>query len=364
VKRASAAVGILLLALASCGSPTAKRERSLDNGPAGGATIKAHRVKGGLDFPAAFTFAPKGQIYYGERYSGAIRILNPKTNGTRFFFKIPDVSTNGEQGLLGLALHPEWPEKPFVYAYATRDTSNGTRNQIVRIKKSGRKGSDMHVIFTSNTPAGSNHDGGRILFGPDAMLYVVIGESGVPSNAQDLQETGGKVLRMTPRGKAAPGNPFNNRVFAFGIRNSFGFGFDPQTGRLWESENGPECNDELNLIKKGRNYGWGPTESCPDTNRDGPNPVPPKRLYNPVIAPTGLVFCRHCDLGKAGSGKLFFGAYNTGQIRRVALGPKRRSVVSQSVVFDHDNGILGMERSRKGGLYFSDGGAIYRLVLS
>ena len=103
----------------------------------------------------------------------------------------------------------------------------------------------------------------------------------------------GKILRLTRDGEAAPGNPFGSRVWAFGIRNSFGLAFDPVTGNLWETENGPECNDELNRIVRGGNYGWGPAADCgsatppSDTNRDGPSPILPLALVHPDHRPDG-----------------------------------------------------------------------------
>ena len=369
MRRLPSAVLCTVLLLAACSGPGLRE----GNPPAslagaGSASIHAHRVAGGLTFPAAFTFAPDGRIFYAERFSGEIRILDLKSHSDHLFFRVSSVGGAGEQGLIGLALHPSWPKRPFVYAYATRNTSNGERNQILRIKSDHGRGADARVIFTSSTVAGTYHDGGRILFGPDHMLYAVVGEGHASSNAQELNSTGGKILRITPSGGPAPGNPFSSKVFAYGIRNSFGFDFDPKTGVLWETEAGPECNDELNDILKGRNYGWGPHETCSsppvaprNTNQDGPNPVLPQRFYNPIITPTGAVFCHGCHLGKANNGKLFFGAYNTGQIRKVKLGPDRKNVASQTVVVSHGSGILSMEAAPNGRIYFSDETGIFRL---
>jgi glucose/arabinose dehydrogenase len=234
----------------------------------------------------------------------------------------------------------------------------------------------MRVIFSSDTTAGPYHDAGRILFGPDGYLYAVQGEAHDSSNAQNLRNSAGKILRMTRSGAPAPGNPFigsrglDPLIYAYGIRNSLGFTFDPQSRQLWETENGPECNDELNRIVKGGNFGWGPKESCVgttpnDTNNSGPKPrIHPKRWYSPVIAPTGAVFCEHCGLDPASEGALFFGAYNTGEIRRVTLTPNRLGVKSQRVVYRTRLGtVLSMESASDGRLFYSDNGSIYELVL-
>jgi glucose/arabinose dehydrogenase len=332
--------------------------------------ITAKRVATGLAFPAAFTFANNGRIFYGERFSGWVRVLDPKTHRNRRFFRIPRISGDGEEGLLGIALAPGYPDPGYVYVFATRAVHGSKINQIIRITSRNGKGVSMRVIFQSNTQSGSYHDGGHIAFGPDGMLYTVIGESHRAGYSQNLTASGGKVLRMTPTGAVPQGNPMGSRVYAYGIRNSFGFDFDPSTGAMWESENGPSCNDELNRIVSGGNYGWGSHETCEtppraprNTNQDGPNPILPLRWYSPTIAPTGLAFCKRCGLGTASEGTLFFGAYNSGSIRRVQLTSDRTGVASQAIVYHHGSGILSMETAPGGRLYFSDGESIFRLRL-
>jgi glucose/arabinose dehydrogenase len=340
-------------------------------GSASAGTISADLVKGGLAFPAAFTLAPDGRIFYGQRFTGQIRIIDPSSGNDALFFTVPNVVSNGEQGLLGLALRPQYPAKPYVYAYATRNVSGTLRNQIVRITDTGGTGSGMRVIFSSDTVAGDYHDGGHIAFGPDRMLYAVVGEGHSPSNAQNLNNNAGKVLRMTPRGKVPADNPIpGSKIFSYGLRNSFGFTFDPVTGILWETENGPSCNDEINPIQAGKNYGWGPHQTCNsppppprNTNQDGPNPRLPKAFFTPTIAPTGTVFCTGCGLTGA-EGAMFFGDWNNGDIHQVTLTAARRDIASMSVVYPHSSGILSVERGPDGTIYFSDPTAIYRLTQS
>jgi glucose/arabinose dehydrogenase len=316
------------------------------------AAIGADPVATGLDWPAAFTFAPDGRIFYGERFTGDIRIFDPSTSQDTLFVHIPHVvgNSSNEQGLLGIALHPEYPTRPFIYAYATRDVGT-LRNQIIRIRDNGGTGSQHRIIFSSDTVAGSYHDGGRILFGPDGMLYAVVGEGHDSSNSQDLSNNAGKVVRMTPTGGVPPGNPFPGKIiWTYGLRNSYGFNFDPQTDRLWETENGPTCNDEINLIVKGANYGWGPNETCStpppppqNTNQDGPDPVLPEAFFTPTIAPVGA-------------------AFNPNQIRKVTFTADRKDIASITTVYTHTKAPLSLERGPDGALYFSDAGAIYKLI--
>jgi glucose/arabinose dehydrogenase len=337
-------------------------------GDTGRAGIGATPVVTGLNFPGAFTFAPDGRIFYAERYTGQIRIYDPSNGSNTLFFTIPNISTQGEQGLLGLALHPSYPARPFVYAYATR-TVPSLQNQIIVIRDSGGTGRKPKIIWTGDTGAGSYHDGGRIEFGPDGQLYAIVGEGHDSANAQDLTNDAGKILRMTPQGAIPPGNPIpDSRIWVYGVRNSYGFNFDPLTDNLWETENGPECNDELNFITKGANDGWGPSETCStpppppkNTNQDGPNPVLPQWWFASTIAPVGMAFCVGCGIGTA-EGTFFFGAYNDSKVRQVTLSADRLAITAVDLVYTHSSFPLSMERGPDGGVYFSDSSGIWRLI--
>jgi glucose/arabinose dehydrogenase len=334
--------------------------------------IGAEQVAGGLDVPVGFTFDPRGRIWYVEKLSGEVRILNLRRDTDRLFRRISGVNAEGERGTLGIALHPQYPARPFVYVFATRSVGDGPlQNQIVRLRDVGGRGRRPNVIFRSPTTAQTNHNGGRILFGPDGMLYAVVGDGGaMPSTAQDLRDVRGKVLRMTPLGAAPADNPLRRRLFAYGIRNSFGFDFDPLTGNLWETENGPQCNDELNLILPGGNYGWGPSQTCSgpspeNTNRDGPNPVLPLAWFTPPIAPTGIAFCDDCRLAADDEGTFFFGTNNTREIRQVTLDAERDDIVTVATVHSAADRIISLEAAPGGRIYFSGiGGGIFRLTLA
>jgi glucose/arabinose dehydrogenase len=323
-----------------------------------------------LDHPATFVFAPDGAIFYGERLTGEVRRIDPATGKNASVFSVPHVvgDISNEQGLVGLTLAPSFPAQPWLYAYATRLVHGVARDQILRIRLDGNRGIGMHLLLDVQV-AGERHNGGRMLFGPDGMLYVVVGETYRSELAQDLSVNGGKVLRMTPTGAIPNDNPIaGSRIFSYGIRNSFGLAFDPKSGALWETENGPACNDELNRIMAGRNFGWGPSETCAgvspqNTNSDGPKPVAPQLAYPTTIGPTGIAFCKGCGLGTAREGHVFFGSFNTGDIHEVTLSPDRSRAVADTTPFNHGNLVLSIEPAPDGTLYFSDGLGIYRLVL-
>jgi aldose sugar dehydrogenase len=331
------------------------------------ADIESRRVIGKLRAPVAFTFGPGRTIWYVEKNTGRVRIHDLDTDRDRLFVTVPNVNGTGERGTLGIALHPRYPAKPLVYVFATRNQGGELRNQILRYRD--RRGSGMQRRIVFSAPAGSapNHHGGRILFGPDGLLYAVIGEGAEPERSQDLADDRGKILRIEPDGDVPSDNPLDGRLFAFGIRNSFGFAFDPRTDSLWETENGPNCNDEVNRILPGRNYGWGPNQTCggdapENTNQDGPNPVLPDLFYRSTIGITGIAFCEGCRLGTASEGTAFFGAINNGEITRISFNGARTAITGDVVVLDHGRGTISFEVSPNGRIYFSDFEGIHKLV--
>ncbi|MDP9330195.1 MAG: PQQ-dependent sugar dehydrogenase [Actinomycetota bacterium] len=343
------------------------------SGLAPGVAIGYKAVKTGLDDPAGFTFSPSGNIWFLERGTGRVRILNPATGSVKTVYRIRRVDGSGERGALGIALHPQWPAKPFVYVYVTRraTTIRPIQNELIRLSVSDGHVDKLKILFHSPLSKATNHNGGRILFGQHRRLFIVIGENANPLNAQDLSSNlRGKILRVNTNGKPVASNPFGNRVFAYGIRNSFGFAFDPSTHRLWETENGPECNDELNLIVRGGNFAWGSNESCgsstppTDTNNSGPDPqLLPKAFFGTTLGITGAAFCHGCRLGSASRGKLFFGDVNDGVLRRVGLNSARDDLGTPVSILDEPGGaIYSMEVSPQGRIYFSNPGGIYQLV--
>ncbi|WSQ13352.1 PQQ-dependent sugar dehydrogenase [Streptomyces sp. NBC_01231] len=194
------------------------------------------------------------------------------------------VTTNGEGGLLGVAVGPKWATDHYVYFMHT--ASEG--NRVVRMTYDGTKLGDYTVLL-QGIKKNRYHNGGRLAFGPDGYLYVSTGEAQTPDLAQDKNSLNGKILRMTTDGKAAPGNPFGNYVYSYGHRNPQGLAFD-RNGRLWEAEFGNSSKDELNLIKPGANYGWPTCEG----NCSVSGMTNPKATWNVSEAsPSGIAIVRN-----------------------------------------------------------------------
>lgn len=332
-------------------------------------------VAGGLDVPAAFTIDPNGRdLWYTERFTGEVHRYNQDSDNNTLVDTIPDVTTVGrEQGTFGIALHPNYPTTRQVFVLATVLVSGAAREKIFRIDlNTSGVATGRTTIF--DIPAAEQHLGGRIQFGPDGLLYVSIGDHLVHANAQNLDPAvkPGKIHRITTSGGVPAGNPIaGNTLWAFGLRNSFGFNFDPNNGNLWASDNGPTCNDEVNLIVKGGNHGWGPNgEACEPgiwetTNEDGPTPrIRPKVLWNPTVGPTGVAFCSGCGLRPEDDGTIFVGHVNNGHIRRLTLDANRTSVSRDQLVIDHTAQVLAVESRPGGPVYFSDATAIYVLTMA
>lgn len=230
-----------------------------------------------LEVPWGLDHLPDGTAVMTERDSG--RVLALEDGRVREIGRIPEEGSS-EAGLLGLAVSPGFDEDRRLYFYVTTDTDN----RVVRTTYDGRRIGDLEPVLTG-IPKGSIHDGGRLEFGPDGFLFVSTGEVGEPSLAQDPDSLGGKILRITPDGEPAPGNPDpGSPVWSLGHRNVQGLAFDGR-GRLWASEFGQSTWDELNLIEPGGNYGWPQVEG-----RGGePEFIDPQQVWRTSEAsPSGL----------------------------------------------------------------------------
>jgi len=221
-----------------------------------------------LQVPWGVAFLPGGDALVSERTTG--RILRvAKSGGTKkVVMRVPGVNTHaGEGGLLGLAVSKRYATDKLVYAFFT----TGHDNRIARFGLGGR----LRVIF-SGIAAAQIHNGGRLAFGPDGKLYASTGDAGNTANAQDRGSPNGKILRLNPDGSIPADNPFRGSpVWSLGHRNVQGLAFD-RAGRLWAPEFGQNTFDEVNLIRKGKNYGW-PAVEGPGTG--GGRFVAPKVVW-------------------------------------------------------------------------------------
>ena len=243
-----------------------------------------------LDTPWAIAFLPDNSMLVTERL-GKIRFIDSSGNlDPAPIATISDAREIGEGGLLGIALHPDFSSNNFIYLYYTYSESGGnTLNRVVRVKYINNTLSDEKIIL-DKIPGASNHNGGRIKFGPDKLLYIGTGDAQNPSQAQNTNTLGGKILRITDEGKTPSDNKFNNPVFSYGHRNVQGLAWD-LNNNLWATEHGRSGVlsglDELNLIQNGNNYGWPTIQG--DETRSGML-APKKHSGSDTWAPSGASF--------------------------------------------------------------------------
>ncbi|WP_328553257.1 MULTISPECIES: PQQ-dependent sugar dehydrogenase [unclassified Streptomyces] len=255
--------------------------------PAKGSVRVLRTVTEGLDTPWGLAPLPGGGLLVSSRDKGTITRIDEKTGAKTVLGEVPGVAPAGEGGLLGIALSPDYASDHMIYAYLT----TASDNRIVRMLYDEKKPSDEQLgapdtIF-KGIPKGVIHNGGRIAFGPDRMLYAGTGETGDRGLAQDRKSLGGKILRMTPEGEPAPGNPFpDSAVYSYGHRNVQGLAWDDRQ-RLWASEFGQDTWDELNQIKPGDNDGWPVVEGIGD-NPEYQNPV--VQWHTDEASPSGIAY--------------------------------------------------------------------------
>ena len=212
---------------------------------AGPVEIEPSVLVTGLEAPWDLVFTPDGDALVTERDSG--RLLSVDSSGNVEELQRLPAGGTGEGGLLGLALSPDYESDGLIYAYYTTDQDN----RVTRF----RLGEDPEPILTG-IPFRSFHNGGRMAFGPDGLLYIGTGDGGDTSNSQDLSSLGGKILRVTPDGDVPSDNPFSGSlVYSYGHRNVQGLAWDEE-GQLYASEFGQNTYDEVNRIEPGGNYGW------------------------------------------------------------------------------------------------------------
>lgn len=214
----------------------------------------------GLEIPWSLAFLPDGQALVSER-PGRIRLIEGGRLASQPVASLA-VATGGEGGLMGLAIHPAFPQAPYIYAMHTYEDGSKRANRVVRLVLDGSIARFDRVIV-DGIVGGRNHNGGRIAFGPDGMLYVGTGEIFESARAQDRNDLGGKILRVTADGAIPADNPFpGSAVYSLGHRNVQGLAWHPVTRVLFASEHGPSgefglrAYDEINIIRRGRNYGW------------------------------------------------------------------------------------------------------------
>ena len=355
---------VALFVLSSCffytDQPASVAENNAEKG------IKIDTVVSGLKVPWGMAFLPNGDMLVTER-GGQLRMVKAGKLDPTPIKGVPEVVARGQGGLLDVFLHPKFTSNGLVYitysaAAAPGEEGEGANTAVMRARLDGNQLVDQKVIFKA-TPnvKGNNHFGSRIAFDKQGYLYVSIGERGQMEQAQNTTNHQGTVIRLHDDGRVPADNPFVGKagfrpeIYSYGHRNPQGMMFHPKTGELWANEHGPQGGDELNLIKKGANYGW-PSITyginydnsiiTKDTVKAGLEQ--PVLFWRPSIAPSGMAFISG-KLFKGWEGDMLVGSMKFGYIEHLKF--KGNKVTSQTRICENIGRVRDLREGPDGAIY-------------
>lgn len=332
---------------------------------------QAIEVISGLDDPVGFVAAPDGRIFFTEKVTGNVRVIVEDELLPEPVLTLP-VGSNGEQGLIGIALDPDFETNHYIWVTHTlpaRENNGDKVNRVVRFTEQENVGVDVTPVLTTTNSAGDGtHNAGNLAFGHDGMLYLTLGDDNEQGVAQWVNDPRGKILRYRPTVplSAPEDNPFFDGdgenvdgIYAFGFRNPFDLVVDPlQPDKtvIFATENGPSCEDEINLVQPGNNYGWHPEHDCDIENGRFAelNSILPLLYWSPTTAPTGITVYTGDDFPEW-YGDLFFCSFIDAKLHRLELNSTRDAVLSHHTVdglFCQTDVFTGPE----GELYYVRGG--------
>jgi glucose/arabinose dehydrogenase len=301
--------------------------------PSSAGSLAVETVARGLVSPWALAFLPDGRVLVTER-PGRLRVVGKDGKLSPALAGVPRVFARGQGGLHDVVLDRDYAQNNTIYFCFAEPAEGGGRTALARAKlidQATPRLDDVKVIFRQEGPLSSgNHFGCRIAQATDNNLFLTLGEHFTTRDqAQNLGNHLGKIVRITPDGSVPPDNPFVNRegakpeIWSYGHRNPQGLAFHPQTGKLWEHEHGPRGGDEINIIEKGKNYGWpvigygidyNGAKIHQSTHKEGMEQ--PVKYWVPSIAPSGMAFYTG-DLFPKWKGSLFVGAMVPGFLVRL-----------------------------------------------
>ncbi|HUF89201.1 MAG TPA: PQQ-dependent sugar dehydrogenase [Gemmatimonadota bacterium] len=347
--------------------------------------VVAEVVADSLEFAVQLAFLPDGRRLYTEKLTGRVRLMAPDgTVAARPVLDVP-VAFSGERGLAGLTLSPDFVRDRSLYIWYTgsptdEDTHDrepegvaGVFVERYRLDGDSIAGPGERILKLPARP-GPFHNGGNVRFGPDGRLYVSLGElnKNASLNAQRTGNPMGSILRYNPDGTIPVDNPLgpDNPIWAYGLRNPFGFTFDPADGALWIADNGPAGHDRVLRMDPGENAGWPFVWGLPT------NPI--ERVaaaiigaefrpavwesYQARVAPTGIVVLRDHAYGPALDGRVLVGFYNTGRVLQLELDPTRTRVVRAGTFVEGlAGGVTDLELGPGGRLWALTATHLYRL---
>ena len=346
---------LLLLAVLAAAATTPNDQELRTIHTKDGVFLKVETFVTGLEVPWSIAFTSPTRMLVTER-PGRVRIVENGTLKPQPLAVISDVESTGETGLMGMTIAPDYEKSRWLYLSYAYSARGGIQVRVVRYRDDGSSLSDRKVIV-EGLPASQFHAGCRLRFGPDGKLYVTTGDATTREIAQKMDSLGGKTLRFNPDGSLPSDNPFpGSPVFSLGHRNSQGLDWQPGTGLQFQTEHGPSGfdgpggGDEVNIVEKGKNYGWPVVHH--KASKEGM--VSPLLEFTPAVAPSGASFVTGSKL-PALKGDFLFACLRGEALMRVRFDPKDpRRVADTEPLFVKEFGRLReVVNGPDGAIYFS-----------
>lgn len=325
-------------------------------------------VVSGLDMPWSMALLPDGRMLVTER-TGKLRIVKDGKIDPQEVAGVPKVLYRGQGGLLEVALHPDYKNNGWIYisysspkAEGEPGEDGGANTALMRAKLNGHTLTNIEHLYKAlpNVRA-TVHFGGKIIFDKKGYLYLSLGERGRKEDAQNLEKAQGKVVRLHDNGKIPTDNPFVNtpeakkEIWSYGHRNPQGLAIHPTTQVIWEHEHGPQGGDELNIVEKGKNYGWplitygidyNGSIISKDTAREGLEQ--PVIHWTPSIAPSGMAII-NSNLFKEFNGDIIVGSLKFNHLQHLKL--EGNKVVKKDIIFENIGRVRDVRQAHDGFIY-------------
>lgn len=368
---------LTLVAMTVSGREAGASRRSADP-KNGAANLKLDTVVTGLKMPWAMAFLPDGRILVTER-TGELRLVEDGKLNPTPVKGVPKVIYKGQGGLLDVVLHPDYEKNGWIYiSYSApgKRRKGGANTALLRGKlRNGELVEQQKLFKAKPDPVGGNHFAGRIAFDKKGHVFLTVGERGQKEKAQDLTTHQGKVIRLNEDGSIPDDNPFVGKkskslpeIYSYGHRNMQGLAIHPVTGAIWEHEHGPQGGDEVNIVEKGKNYGWplitfgvnyDDSIISKDTAQAGMEQ--PVIYWKPSIAPCGMTFV-HSDKFKDWEGDLIVGSLKFAYLKHCVV--KGNKIVSQETLFEGIGRVRDVRQGPDGYIYvvLENSGKIVRIT--